>query len=98
MKSDGRALPKATPELAQRVWARQQRPSARGVARAMRAAGYPVHFVTINRWRAQDWKARASAHPLEIARSQLDAVVPLVTGNPETTIHDLIDEPVRKDF
>jgi hypothetical protein len=21
-----------------------------------------------------------------------------VTGNPETTIHDLIDEPVRKDF
>jgi hypothetical protein len=68
------------------------------VARALQQAGYTVHFVTIARWRAQDWKAKASAHPLEIARSQLEAVVPLVTGNPETTIHDLIDEPVRKDF
>ena len=39
MTSEGRSLPRATPELAQRVWARQQRPSARRVARAMREAG-----------------------------------------------------------
>jgi hypothetical protein len=60
MRSEGRTLPKATPALARRVWARQQRPSARRVARAMQQAGYPVHFVTVARWRAQNWRAKAS--------------------------------------
>jgi hypothetical protein len=96
MKSGGRRLPKATPALAQRVWARQQRPSARRVARALQQAGYPVHFVTVARWRTQNWKAKASDHPLEIARSQLEAVAPLVSGDPETTIEDLIDDQARR--
>ena len=92
-------LPKATPELAQRVWARQRRPGARRVARAMREAGYPVHFVTIARWRAQNWKRTASEHPLEIARGRLDSLAPLVSGDPETNLQDLIDDPApRRDF
>jgi hypothetical protein len=96
MTSEGRILPKATPAMAQRVWARQQRPSARRVARAMQQAGYPVHFVTVARWRAQNWRAKVSDHPLEIARSQLEAVAPLVSGDPETTIEDLLDDPARR--
>jgi hypothetical protein len=82
--------------MAQRVWARHQRPSARNVARALQQAGYPVHFVTVARWRAQNWRAKASDHPLEVARSQLEAVAPLVTGDPETTLEDLIGEPARR--
>src|SRR6478672_2461767 len=97
MKSEGRSLPRATPELAQRVWARQQRPSARRVARAMQQAGYRVHFVTVNRWRAQGWRTTAADHPLEIARGRLEAIAPLVTGDPETIVQDLIDDP-RNDF
>jgi hypothetical protein len=82
--------------MAQRVWARHQRPSARNVARALQQAGYPVHFVTVARWRAQNWRAKASDHPLEIARSQLEAVAPLVSGDPETNLEDLIDDPARR--
>ena len=96
MTSEGRSLPRATPELAQRVWARQQRPSARRVARAMREAGYPVHFVTIARWRAQNWQRTVSEHPLELARGRIDSLAPLVSGDPETNLQDLIDDPDHK--
>jgi hypothetical protein len=95
MTSEGRSLPRATPAMAQRVWARHQRPSARSVAQAMQQAGYPVHFVTAARWRAQNWRAKVSDHPLQIARSQLEAVAPLVTGDPETTIEGLLGDPAR---
>jgi hypothetical protein len=78
--------------LAKRVWSRHQRPSARRVARAMGLAGYPVHWVTVARWRAHDWKAEASVHPLEIARAQLESVASVMTGDPETTLHDIIDD------
>jgi len=96
VKSEGRPLAKATPALAQCVWSRQQRPSSRRVARALQRAGYPVHFVTIARWRAHNWEATASEHPLEIARGQLEAVAPLVSGDPETTLESLMDDPVHK--
>ena len=98
MKSEGRSLPKATPELAQRVWARQRRPSARTVARALQHAGYPVHFVTVARWRAQNWQPKSSEHPLEIARARLEAVAPLVTADPETRLDDLVGVPEGKDL
>ena len=57
-----------------------------------------MHFVTVARWRAQNWRAKVSDHPLEIARGRLDAAVPLVSGNPETTIDDLIDDPAHNNF
>jgi hypothetical protein len=62
----------------------------------MQQAGYPVHFVTVARWRAQGWRTTASVHPLEIARGGLDAIAPLVTGDPETTLEDLVDNPARR--
>jgi hypothetical protein len=96
MKSHRRTLPKATPEMAKRVWSRHQRPSARRVARAMGLAGYPVHWVTVARWRANDWKAEQSNHPLEVARAQLEAVAPLLTGDPETILDDLIGDQKYK--
>jgi hypothetical protein len=68
------------------------------VARAMQQAGYRVHFVTVNRWRAQGWRTTAADHPLEIARGRLEAIAPLVTGDPETIVEDLIRDPVHKDF
>jgi hypothetical protein len=96
MKSERRTLPKATPEMAKRVWSRHQRPSARRVARAMGLAGYPVHWVTVARWRARDWDAEEPDHPLEAARAQLDAAAPYLTGNPETTLDDVIGDPKQK--
>ena len=63
----------------------------------MQQAGYRVHFVTVNRWRAQGWRTTAADHPLEIARGRLEAIAPLVTGDPETIVEDLIDDP-RNDF
>ena len=85
-------LPQATPALAKAVWERQQSPSARTVARALTAAGYPVHFVTVARWKAMRWRAQESRHPLAAARAGLDSSAPLVTGIPQTSIDDLIRE------
>jgi hypothetical protein len=96
MKYEGQPLPKATPALAKRVWEAQRRPSARTVARALTLAGRPVHFVTVARWKTQDWRPVRSDHPLEVARSQLDAVAPLVSGDPKTTLDALIDDPARR--
>jgi hypothetical protein len=93
MTSEARTLPKATPTMARRVWETQRRPSARNVARALAAAGYKTHFVTVARWKAKNWEPVTSDHPLEIARGRLEAVAPLLTGDPETTLHNLIDDP-----
>lgn len=98
MKFSDRALTKATPAMARRVWEAQHRPSARTVARALTLAGRPVHYVTIARWKAQGWRPVRYDHPLEVARRQLEAVAPLVSGDPETTIQDLIDDPAHNHF
>jgi hypothetical protein len=83
-------LPKATPELARAVWQRQRSPSARSVARALTQSGLPVHFATVNRWRRCGWRADPTEHPLEQARADLECALPLVTGDPTTTIEDLL--------
>ena len=98
MTSKGRILPKATPAMAQRVWARHQRPSTRNVARALTLAGKPVHYGTVARWKRQNWRPVRSDHPLEVARSQIEAVAPLVTGDPETRLDDIIGVPEGKDL
>jgi hypothetical protein len=64
----------------------------------MQQAGYPVHFTTIARWRAQNWKVEAADHPLEIARGHIEAVAPLVSGDPETTLENVIDGLAHSDF
>jgi len=87
------SLPKATPALAKSVWQNQKRPSARNVARAMTAAGYPVHFTTVARWKAQGWPTHINdVHPLDQARAALDSIAPLLTGDPMTKAEDLISE------
>jgi hypothetical protein len=83
-------LPKATPELARAVWQRQRSPSARSVARALTQSGRPVHFATVNRWRRCGWRADPTEHPLEQARADLECALPLVTGDPASTIEDLL--------
>ena len=87
-----RSLPKATPSLAKSVWQNQKRPSARSVARAMTAAGYPVHFTTVARWKRHGWADTAGVHPLDQARAALDSIAPLVTGDPMTKAEDVTNE------
>jgi len=88
-----RSLPKATPALAKSVWQNQKRPSARSVARAMTAAGYPVHFTTVARWKAQGWPTHTNdVHPLDQARAALDSIAPLLTGDPMTKAEDVTNE------
>lgn len=83
-------LPKATPDLAKAVWARQQSPSARSVARALTQSGRPVHFTTVNRWRGGDWRDAKGQHPLDQARAALESALPLMTRDPTSTIDDLV--------
>jgi hypothetical protein len=91
-------LPRATPSLAKAVWQSQKWPSARSVARALTLSGRPVHFTT-NRWRGRDWRVATIEHPLVQARSDLNSALALVTGNPTSTIDDLIgDRPARNEL
>jgi hypothetical protein len=49
----------------------------------MTAAGYPVDFTTIARWKREGWKGNSNDdHPLDIARAKLEAIAPLATRNP----------------
>src|SRR5260370_35118087 len=92
-------LPRATPDLAKAVWGRQQSPSARSVARALTQSGRPVHFTTVNRWRAHDWRDAKGQHPLDQARAALESALPLMTGAPASTIDDLVrSSPERQDL
>jgi hypothetical protein len=59
--------------------------------------GRTVHYTTVARWKSQGWRTVKSDHPLEIARRRIEAVAPLVSGDPETTVQDLIDD-ARNDF
>src|SRR3981189_530187 len=83
-------LPKATPDLAKTVWARQRSPSARSVARALTQSGCPVHFTTVNRWRGWEWRDAKCEHPLDQARAALESALPLMTLDPTSTIDDLV--------
>ena len=74
-------LPKATPDLAKTVLGRQQSPSARSVARALTQSGRPVHFTTVNRWRAHDWRDAKGQHPLDQARAALESALPLMAAS-----------------
>ena len=67
-------------------------------ARALTLAGKPVHYGTVARWKRQNWRPVRSDHPLEVARSQIEAVAPLVTGDPETRLDDIIGVPEGKDL
>src|SRR6476660_2901506 len=98
MKSKGYTLPKATPEIARRVWEAQQHPSARTVARALTLGGRPTHFTTVARWKAKDWGQVKSDHPLETARRQLEAIAPMTTGDPQTILKKLVDDPAHSDL
>ena len=89
MKHD--PLPPATPALAKRAWNAQFRPSARRVARALKQAGYRAHYTTIARWRSKGWEAVEGEHPLDAARANLDAALPVLSGDPTTTTEELVE-------
>src|SRR5260370_31606114 len=92
-------LPKATPDLAKAVWACQQSPSARSVARALTQSGRPVHFTTVNRWRGREWRDAKGRHPLDEARAALESALPLLTGDPTSTIEGLVHRsPEREEL
>ena len=58
-----------------------------------------MHFTTVALWKRTGWRAPEGRHPLDAARAGLDSIAPVVTGNPQTCIDDLIrDHPERENF
>jgi hypothetical protein len=81
----------ATPALAQKVWRSMASPSTRRVARKLSQSGLPISHETVNRWRRDGWRVvERPQHPLDAARASLDDAVPVLTGDPTTTIEDLL--------
>ena len=98
-RAESRPLPRATPQMAQRVWESQRRPSARTVARALTQAGMPVHYVTVNRWRSEGWREiEHGEHPLDAASACLDTAVPVLTGDPMCKAQDFVTPEARQEL
>ena len=86
-----RAPTSVTPAEAKQVWDSQSTPTARSVALALTQAGRPVHFTTVATWRRRGWRAVAPRpSPLERARARLVAAAPVLTGDPTSTVRDVI--------
>ena len=80
-----------TPEEAKGVWDSQRQPTPATVARALNQAGQKVHSATIARWRAQNWRPVATRRDaLDVAEDRLNAALPLLTGDPTSSIHSLL--------
>lgn len=76
-----------TPEDVKRVWDSQRHRTPRTVARALGQAGRKVPVKTIMRRQAENWIViPPPRHPLEVARDMLDAAIPLLTGDPTSTV------------
>src|ERR1700730_12657670 len=73
-------LPYATPALAKAVWEHQSSASARSVARALGAAGYPVHWVTVARWRRTGWLPIGPARRQPLADAPRGVISTIVPG------------------
>jgi hypothetical protein len=82
-----RELRAVTPQDAKRVWESQRQPTPSTVARALSQAGQKVDAKTIARWKARNWmSASPQRHPLESAWDALETAIPLLTGDPTSTI------------
>jgi hypothetical protein len=85
-----RELRAVTPQDAKRVWESQRQPTPSTVARALSQAGQKISAKTIARWKARNWtSASPQRHPLESAWDTLNAAIPLLTGDPVSTVWSL---------
>jgi hypothetical protein len=91
-------LPAVTPDLAREVWESFERagrrPTARAVALAIAQSGkyLPVSYWTIARWAKNKWRPQlrlVKSHPLSEAANEVDAAVPILTGDPLTRASDV---------
>ena len=83
---------KVSPVEAKAIWDSMKRPSARRVVLALNQAGHKVSRRTIQVWQQNGW--RRILDPIyEPERSELDAAVPVLTGDPHKRLDSL--KPVR---
>jgi hypothetical protein len=90
-------LKRVTPAEAKIIWGSIPNPSARRVAKALTQSGRRVHYSTIARWRAEDWRPVAHGpHPLDAARQRLDMAASVLTGDPVAGLKSLTGEDARQ--
>jgi hypothetical protein len=80
-----------TPEEARRTWESQRHPTAQSVARALRQAGKSISAKTVARWQVLNWDPIIPPrHPMEVAMDTLDAAIPLLTGDPASSVRNIL--------
>jgi hypothetical protein len=86
-------LPRATPAMAKLVWQglRGNR-SSRIVSKKLLQAGFYAHHTTIARWRRRGWPANGKGKDsIDAALAGVDIAAPLLTGDPKTTVDELVN-------
>jgi hypothetical protein len=80
-----------TPEEARRTWESQRHPTPQSVARALRQAGKRISAKTVASWQALNWDPIIPPrHPMEVAMDTLDAAIPLLTGDPASSVRTIL--------
>jgi hypothetical protein len=80
-----------TPEEARRTWESQRHPTPQGVARALRQAGKKISAKTVASWSALNWDPIIPPrHPMEVAMDTLDSAIPLLTGDPASSVRNIL--------
>jgi hypothetical protein len=80
-----------TPEEARRTWESQRHPTPQSVARALRQAGKRISPKTVASWWALSWDPIIPPrHPMEVAMDTLDAAIPLLTGDPASSVRNIL--------
>ena len=82
-----------TPAEAQAMWDSLERPTLQKVANAFKAQGRPIGPVTIWNWKQAGWSrvtARNAGAKATRAIEKIAASVPALTGDPMTTLSDIL--------
>jgi hypothetical protein len=85
--------PRPTPAEAQAMWDSLEQPTLHKVANAFKAQGRPIGHVAIWNWKQAGWSrvtARNAVAKATRAIEKIAAAVPALTGDPMTTLSDIL--------
>jgi hypothetical protein len=100
-------ITQATPADGKRVWDSMLKagikPTVRTVTTALNQAGLVTTKTSVHRWRKGNWAPNTPNTPtqgpaMQTAAQNVDAAVPVLTGDPTTRAADLTNGPERAEF
>src|SRR5262245_7603154 len=84
-----------SPEEARKVWEGMQKPTIRGVHRALKAAGRTVSLTTLQIWFKNGW-TRGETGAGVPPEHKIERTVPVVTGDPSLGLQGYLNTDIER--